>query len=123
MLTPLSKITDHSPPPKENHAETLNPIYPRNNNSSTKKECELYESSPDHVYQYVDTKDRSNYLQPQQNQTYDYAVVDGPLTKSDHVNKELERKEEESRALRDDEEVKHDKTRQQPHKYYVLEEP
>ncbi|CAB3998225.1 Hypothetical predicted protein [Paramuricea clavata] len=75
--------------PKQEYADAMNPLYPANNNYSGQRECELYESTPDHVYQYVDT-DHKTTVPPPQNLTYDYAVVDGPLTKGERSSVELD---------------------------------
>jgi hypothetical protein len=80
LMSSIFTTTDAAP--KQEYADAMNPLYPANNNYSRQRECELYESTPDHVYQYVDTDHRTT-VPPPQHLTYDYAVVDGPLTKSE----------------------------------------
>ena len=65
-------------PRKEEQAEANNPMYPLGNDISGERECELYEPTPNHIYQYVDNEDRTRNLIPT-NLTYDYAVADGPM--------------------------------------------
>ena len=79
----------------------MNALYPVNNNESGQRECELYESATDHVYQSVDT-DHKTADSPTQNHTYDYAVVDGPLASQNEGEPT---------------------TTRLPHKYHVLEGP
>ena len=122
-------------PPKQEYADAMNPLYPANNNYSGQRECELYESTPDNVYQNVGTGQRTAVPSPQ-NLTYDYAVVDGPLTKSERPSVELAATHGKDTPL-EDEGLRHDKEEQTgetkdrtqstkpppPHKYHVLEGP
>ena len=69
----------------------MNPLHPVNENLSGQRECELYEPASDHVYQYVDA-DQKTVDPPPQNNTYDYAAVDGPMMvkdKGEPTNKQL----------------------------------
>ena len=71
---------------EEVYANTLNPLYPTsnnqsglyatNNNQSGETECALYESTPENVYQDVDADHKTVHARPQDDSTYDYAVVD-----------------------------------------------
>ena len=114
-------------PKEEEYANALNPLYPTNTNQSAQAECALYESTPEHVYQYVDA-DHKTADPPLQDFTYDYAAVDGPMNKNDGKRT--------GGTPEDDEEFQHDKeeqtgeimdtsqsTNRPPHKYHVLEEP
>jgi hypothetical protein len=118
-------------PPNEEYANAMNQLYPANNNISGQRECELYESTPNHVYQYVDV-DQKTAAPPPQNLTYDYAVVDGPLTKSERSSVEHDAttggkdtlledddKEEQTGATKD----RTQSSKPPPHKYHVLEGP
>ncbi|CAB3988118.1 Hypothetical predicted protein [Paramuricea clavata] len=117
-------------PPNEEYANAMNQLYPANNNIS-QRECELYESTPNHVYQYVDV-DHKNVAPPPQNLTYDYAFVDGPLTKSERSSVELDATAGgKDTSLEDDDKEEQtgetnnitQSTKLPPHKYHVLEGP
>ena len=58
----------------EGPLESSNPLYSERIGSH--RECELYQSSPHHPYQYIDT-DHKPIPQPPQHITYDYAKNDG----------------------------------------------
>ena len=104
----------------------MNPLYPANNNLSGQRECELYESTPDHVYQYVDA-DHKTADPPSQNPTYDYAVVDGPLKKTERSSIELDTIGGEDTPRDNEGQIGETNDRTQstkpPHKYHVLEGP
>lgn len=83
---------------EEVYANTLNPLYPTNNNQSGlyptnnnqsgETECALYESTPENVYQDVDADNKTVHSRPQDDSTYDYAVVDGSIRMTDATRSE-----------------------------------
>ncbi|XP_028410778.1 uncharacterized protein LOC114533460 [Dendronephthya gigantea] len=123
------------PTPTEEDADALNPLYPANNNQMAQRECDLYEPTPDHLYQYVDVENKTADP-PLQNLTYDYAVVDGPInqnvpqkTELDEIQMEAVTESNDEKRIGDgEEEMKETKdtvrsTKPPPHKYHVLEGP
>ena len=73
---------------EEVYANTLNPLYPTSNNQSGETECALYEPTPENVYQDVDADHKTVHARPQDDSTYDYAVVDGPIRMTDKTRRE-----------------------------------
>ena len=74
-------------PKEEVYANTLNPLYPTNNNQSGQTECALYESASENVYQDVDV-DHNTGDPLFQDFAYDYAAVDGPMNENDVMRRE-----------------------------------